>query len=319
MDHQLAAVLAHARTQDHCITTRECGRLGLSRKRIHWLVRHGHWKRMHQGVYVAHSGAVTWRQRARAALLYAGADAALSHEAAGYARELVSQPPRIIDVSIPASRRVNASHGIRIVRRSSMPPTSGRLRATNPEHTVVDLLDRARSVDDAMGVITQACRRGVSPWALREVIASRGRLRHRRLVGDLIAEADLGIESPLERRYHHDVERAHGLPTAALQARTVLDGRWTRADRRYATGVRVELDGQLAHPDGRTDKDTWRDNAAAVQYGDLTLRYRWIHVVLMTCEVAAQVVLALRRQGWTGESRACGPHCRVLAALARAA
>ncbi|NLF03644.1 MAG: type IV toxin-antitoxin system AbiEi family antitoxin domain-containing protein [Actinomycetales bacterium] len=319
MDDVLTAVLTHARTQDHCITTRECGRLGLSRKRIHWLVRNGHWKRMHQGVYVVHSGAATWRQRARAALLYAGTGAALSHEAAGYARELVTQPPRVIDVSIPASRRVHASRGIRITRRTCMPPTSGRLRSTNPEHTVIDLLDRARSVDDAVGIITQACRRRVSPWAMRQVIADRGRLRHRRLVADLIAEAHLGIESPLERRYHHDVERAHGLPTATLQARAVLDGRWTRADRRYAAGVRVELDGQLAHPDGRTDKDTWRDNAAAVQHGDLTLRYRWIHVVSMTCEVAAQVVLALRRQGWTGEPRPCGPACHLQAARARAA
>ncbi len=322
MDDALAAVLARAKEQDHCITTHECGELGLSRKRVTWLERQGHWVRLHRGVYVVKSGTPTWRQRARAALLYAGRGAALSHSSAGYVRELVDDPPRIIEVSIPTSRRVRASRGIRLVRRERVPPAFGRLRATSPEHTVVDLLDRAMTIDDAVGVITRAFRRRVAPWALREVIAERTRVRQRRLVTDLLAEAAAGIESPLERRYHHDVERAHGLPAAQLQARTVLDGKWTRADRRYpGLAVRVELDGQLAHPDGRTDRDTWRDNAALVECLDLTLRYRWIHVASMSCETAAQVALALQRNGWTGTPRPCGPSCRLperLAAYRRA-
>jgi len=303
--------MEHARAQDLCVTTRECARLGLSVKRIGRLVRDGHWARLHRGVYVVHSGAPTWRQRARAALLYAGRDAALSHRSAGYVRELVTSAPRIIEVSVPERRYVRPSQGLRIVRRRSMPPSFGRLRATSPEHTVADLLEQARSVDDAVGVLTQAYRCRVPRWALREVLDSRTRRRHRRLVDDLIAEADSGIESPLERRYHHDVERAHGLPAARLQVRALLDGMWTRADRRYEQGVRVELGGQLAHPDGRTDRDTWRDNAAAAELGDLTLRYRWVHVVTMSCEVAVQVALALRRRGWTGRLRPCGPRCRI--------
>ncbi|MDQ2624946.1 MAG: hypothetical protein M3Y20_07285, partial [Actinomycetota bacterium] len=147
---------------------------------------------------------------------------------------------------------------------------------------------------------------------MREIIAERARIRQRRLVTDLLAEADAGIESPLEHRYHHDVERAHGLPRSQLQVRTLLDGAWTRADRRYTEfALRVELDGELAHPGGRTDRDVWRDNAAAAELGDLTLRYRWIHVVSMSCETAAQVALALQRNGWTGSPRPCSPTCRL--------
>lgn len=316
MDPTLAAVVSRAKQQDGCITTAECLEIGLSRKRVGWLVRQVHWRRLHRGVYVTSSGEPMWRQRARAALLYAGPDAALSHDAAGYVRGLVDRAPRIIEVSIPESRRVRPSRGLRIVLRTPMPPSSGRLRTVSPEHTVVDLVARARTVDDAVGVITRAYRKGIAPWAIREALVSRSRLRRRDLVTDLLAEADAGIESPLERRYHHDVERAHGLPRATLQARTVLGGRATRADRLYdAFGLRVELDGQLAHPGGRTDRDVWRDNAATVERSELTLRYRWIHVVSMACETAAQVARALRRNGWTGTPRPCGPHCRVAAHL----
>ena len=182
---------------------------------------------------------------------------------------------------------------------------------------MVDLLDTARTVDDAMGIITRACRSGVATWGIREAFASRSRPRHSRLVKELLADADAGVESPLEWRYHHDVERAHGLPRARLQARAVLDGRWTRADRLYDSfGLRVELDGRLAHDD-RLVEDVWRDNAALVERDEATLRYRWFHVVTMPCESAAQVVLALRRRGWAGTPRPCGPCCRLMAALTR--
>lgn len=312
MDRTLAAVISMAKKQDGCITTAQCAALGMSRKRIAWLVRSGHWVRVHRGVYVAASGQPTWRQRARAALLYAGAGAALSHEAAGHRHGIVERPPRVIEVSVPARRRVRPTRGLRIVRRVTMPPTWGRLSSVSPAHTVIDLLDRAETVDDAMGVVSRAYREGIGPQGIRAALSTRARVRQRRLVTDLLAEADAGLESPLERRYHHDVERAHGLPAAVLQARTVLDGRWTRADRLYdAFGIRVELDGNLAHPGGRTDKDVWRDNAAIVERSELTLRYRWTHVVSMPCETATQVVRALRRRGWKGTPSPCGPHCRV--------
>ena len=43
--------------------------------------------------------------------------------------------------------------------------------------------------------------------------------------------------------------------------------------------MRVELDGELADAGGRTDDDTWRDNEAVVGTEEITLRYRWSHVV----------------------------------------
>lgn len=315
MDPVLRKVNEHAARQDGCITTAHCRSLGMSGKRISWLVRNGHWQRLHHGVYLTSSGPPTWRQRARAALLYAGPHAVLSHRAAGYVQGLVVEPPRVIEVSIPVARRARPSAGARIIRRRTVPPSRGWLPATELEHTVVDLLDQARTIDDAFGIVVRALRRGAAPWEVRDVISTRRRLRRRRLVHDLFDEAQAGIESPLERRYHHDVERAHGLPRSQLQARSVLGGRLTRADRLYdAFGLRIELDGRLAHDDPA--QDAWRDNSAVVERDEITLRYRWIHVVAMACRTAAQVVVALRRRGWTGSPRACGPGCQLSTALA---
>jgi len=76
-------------------------------------------------------------------------------------------------------------------------------------------------------------------------------------------------------------------------------------------GVRIELDGALAHPDGRTDGDTWRDNAVLIARGEITLRYRWRHVAVTPCVTAVQVSGALRLGGWTGRPHPCGPECAL--------
>lgn len=183
--------------------------------------------------------------------------------------------------------------------------------------TVLDLTSRSANADALLGLLTQGIRRGTTPDALLELLAERPRQRWRRLLRDLLADCDLGVESALEWRYQHDVVRRHGLPQFELQSRHKVGGRWIRADSRCADfGVRTELDGALAHPGGRTDKDTWRDNDALIDTGEITLRYRWVHVAGQPCRTAAQVTRALSRGGWTGTPRTCGPSCDLLQHLA---
>lgn len=280
-----------------------------------WISRQvtsGRWQRVHPAVYVIHTGPLGWRTRMVAALRYAGPGAALSHSsAAAYwfddVRRGGTDP---VEVSVPWERVVKQQPGLRVHRRRRMPAVwPGLLAVTTDVETVVDLVSRAADVDDVVGVLTRGARQ-TRPEAVRAAAAQRARLRHRALLGELVAAVELGVESPLELRYHRDVERAHGLPSAELQVREMLDGGWVRTDRRYrGHGVRVELDGKLAHPGGRTDRDTWRDNAALLATGEITLRYRWSHVAGRPCRTALQVVEALRRGGWTGEPRPCGPGC----------
>lgn len=275
------------------------------------------WQRMYPGVYVTHTGTLSWRTRMVAALRYCGQGAAISHRSADAywfqrteAQRLTVRGP--VEVSVPWTRIVRPQLGLRVYRRRTMPDLRlGLLTVTGEADTALDLIDRLISEDDVVGVVTRVCRQ-VDPAELRRVAGRRSRLRHRSLVMDLVADVEDGIESPLEHRYHRDVERAHGLPRAQLQLRERLSGRWTRADCRYRRYLlRVELDGQLAHPGGRTDRDTWRDNAALLATDETTLRYRWRHVAVEACSTATQVVAALRRGGWLGVPRPCSPTCPV--------
>ena len=157
-----------------------------------------------------------------------------------------------------------------------------------------------------------AARAGLREIELADAIRRRGRFRRRTLLTDLVAAVAEGVESTLEHRYRRDVERRHGLPSADLQVRDRVGGARIRADGIYqGFGLRVELDGRLGHPDGRTAADTWRDNAVLLDRDEITLRYRWVHVAATPCATAAQVAQALRRGGWSGHPRRCSPGCSV--------
>ena len=308
-----AQIAALAARQDAAVTTAQCIGLGADPDWIARQVRSGRWQRLHRGVLATYSGPLTWRTRARAALLYCGRDAALSHDAAAHVHRFADHPPRVIDVTIPQRRRVAASRGIRIHRHTARAvEIRGRFAVVSRADTALDLLEQARTDDAAVSVLCAAVRGRTPPWLILEALARRSNTGGRGLAVELLTLVAEGIESPLELRYHRDVEQRHGLPRAALQRRQVISGLWIRADRIYqGMGVRTELDGQLAHPDGRTDSDTWRDNAVAISRGEITLRYRWSHVHGTPCRTAAQVVAALRSRGWTGSPRPCGPGCPV--------
>lgn len=305
---------ALARVHEGVLSTAQLSRLGADPAWIHRQIAAGRWQRVHRGVLYLYSGPLPWRSRALAAVLHAGDGAALSHRAAGHLLGFVAQQPETLDVSIPAHRRVRPTPGVRVHLRRTMPPWRGFLPAVVAEETAVDLVETARSTDDAVAVLCAAVHIGTPVAAIAAAAERRARLRRRALLDELLADVAAGVESPLERRYHHDVERRHGLPRARLQRTEVAGGQWIRADCIYeGFGVRVELDGRLGHPDGRTDADTWRDNAVLLEHGDRTLRYRWRHVAATPCLTAAQVATALRAGGWPGELRPCGPGCRARA------
>lgn len=275
--------------------------------------RLGRWRRLHPGVYVTHTGPVIWRTRAFGALLYAGPGAALSHASAAYARELLATAPSSIEISVPASRRVTPQPGLRVHVRRRMPLAYGRPVAVNEVDTVLDLAATAVRPDDVVGIVCAAVQARIRPARLLAALELRGRHPHRQLLVEILSDVADGVESALERRYRRDVERRHGLPRSALQVREHLSFGAIRSDAHYrGYGVRVELDGALAHPGGRTDADTWRDNAVLLERGDLTLRYRWRHVVATPCETAGQVAAALRARGWAGPVRPCGPGCAAV-------
>lgn len=309
----LEAVRRRAGRQDEVLTTSQLRALGLSADVVERAVAGGSFQRLHRGVVVVHSGPVSWRTRARAALLRAGPGAHLSHAAAGYVLQYLERPPGVVDVSIPARRRVAPSPGMRVHRvRHLEGEVVARFPVTTRASTVLDLVGSARSADEAVAVVAAAMRSGTWPEHVIAAAGARQRLPRRDLLLEMLAAVADGAESPLELRYHRDVERRHGLPRSTRQGWELVGDRWIRADVRYPLlGVRVELDGCFAHPGGRTDADTWRDNTVAIAHAELTLRYRWRHVAGEPCATAVQVAKALRSRGWAESPRLCGPGCAI--------
>lgn len=307
----LEAVRRRAARQDDVLTLPQLHTLGISPDAAERAVRAGAWQRLHRGVVVVHSGPILWRTRARGALLRTGPAAHLSHASAGYVLRYLDRPPGILDVSVPESRRVVPAPGIRVHRARRL---DGEVVATFPvttrASTVLDLVASACSTDEAVAVVAAAMRAGTWPEQVLAAADARPRLRGRALLLEMLAAVADGAESPLELRYHRDVERRHGLPRSTRQRWEPADDRWIRADVRYpGLGVRVELDGCFAHPGGRTDADTWRDNAVGIAHAELTLRYRWRHVAGDPCSTAAQVATALSSRGWVGTARPCTSTC----------
>jgi len=175
---------------------------------------------------------------------------------------------------------------------------------------VLDLIAAARTFDDAYRWISAAVgRRLTTAELLGKALTARSRMRWRGWVTAALQDAADGVHSPLERRYVHGVERAHGLPLAKRQAKR-RHGSGTRyLDNLYEEyGLCVEVDGEAAHPAEGRWRDTRRDNANLAQ-GARTLRYGWPDVTGHRCRTAAEVAEVLRRQGWSGTLRRCGPGC----------
>ena len=149
---------------------------------------------------------------------------------------------------------------------------------------------------------------------LRDARAPRKRLRGRRWILEVLADVEAGACSVLEHGYLARVERAHGLPRAARQQIRRTESGTEYRDVEYDEfGLVVELDGRVGHEGwaaGGRDADRDLDDRAA---GRETVRLRHQQVFDTPCRTASRIASILRRRGWAGSPRSCGPDC-VMAA-----
>lgn len=284
---------------------------GISPKAVQWRLSSGRWQVVHPGVYQTMPGREGWETRAVAALLHAGAGSALCESSAAYAWGLVRQAPDPISVVVPAARRVRPVTGVVVTRsRHALERVDATAwpHRTTVEHTVLDL-GAGQGSDRAVTLAAKAIGLGLTtPELLRSAVLLRPRQRDRALLLEVFADVADGCESPAERRYVRDVERAHGLPRGRRQAPF---GRAGRRDVEYEWGVVVEVDGRLGHSawadvqrDGRRDRRT-------LASGRVTLRCYWTDLVPTACSLAGEVAQVLRGRGWGRRPRRCGPACTV--------
>ncbi len=301
------------RRQRGVVTRSQAFAAGLTPETLRSRLVSGRWQRLSAGTYATFTGEVPRAARRWAAVLRAGPGAVLSHRSAAEEVGLAPDGTGPVHVTIPVERRTALLPGVVVHRsphaRARRHPT--RLPPqTRVEETVLDLASTAPTVEEAMRWIADACgRRLTTPDRIRRVLSRRARVPRRPVLRLLLDDVSEGCLSVLERRYRNQVELRHGLPRAVRQAvRRRAGGKWYDdvwyADHR----VRVELDGRAAHPDAARWREHRRDNAA-VQAGEVVLRYGMADVAEQPCRVAAQVAAVLRRAGWRGDVRLCGDSC----------
>jgi hypothetical protein len=146
---------------------------------------------------------------------------------------------------------------------------------TRVEDTVLDLVERARSVESVVGLVTRACQRRLTTASrLAAAMEARKKMRCRRVVSDILEDVRDGVASALERAWGHAVEQRHGLPQGERNRRDAIAGGVRYRDIGYRElAMIVELDGRAAHPDDERHRDMRRDNAVAEDWRpDVALR-----------------------------------------------
>ncbi len=315
-----AALLRLADAQAGVVSRGQALDAGVSRHVITRLVESEAWLRLGRGVFLTRPTTPDWDALAWGGVLLGGPLARLGPESSAFLHRLSEKPPDMVDVLVDAEREVAVAGPWRFIRERPG-ARSGRSVGAPPrlsvESTVIDL-SNIREQGAVVGLVTTAVQRRLTTVErLRREAAGRSRLRHRRLLDEVLADVDEGAQSPIERGYLRDVERPHRLPQGRRQQ--------SRSGLRYQTDVDydryplvVELDGRAGHEATGVFRDMERDNRHALS-GAMTLRYGWFDLVHRPCAVGFQVWTALRVLGWADDFTRCRRCSRVpLGDLARA-
>jgi hypothetical protein len=274
--------------------------------------------RVHDGVFLDHTGTPTWLQRAWIGVLIAW-PAALAGDSALRAADGPGKAGRddsLIEVAVHRDRRVRMPTGYRLHRIAGLgsrvmwntsPP---RLRV---EEALIDVAAAARDDFAAISVLSDAVQaRRTVPARIRERLDRRPRVPRRDFLSGVLADLQHGTCSVLEHGYLTRVERPHGLPTANRQLRSSANGPVFRDVAYVDFDQLVEIDGRLWHDSAAArDADLDRDLVAAVDRLS-TVRVGWGQVFDRPCATATRIGALLQAKGWQGRTTAC-PACLPLA------
>ena len=296
------------RVQDGVVSRRQLRELGARDHDIVRLVRRRDLVAVHPGVYVNHTGPLTWAQRAWVAVL-ACWPAALSHQSA------LPDPTRAgpIHVAIDQRRSVRPPARV-VVHRVARFDERVNWRLSPPrvvlEHATIDVALAKTSVADRFRVFADVCQtRETTAVAIAEALSTRVRVPDRRLLRDLLDDLATGACSVLERGYL-ELERRHGLPAADRQRTDTLVGGRVLRDAPYVDfGLKVELDGRAFHDNAvARDRDAERDLDTVVADDSMTVRLTYGQVFDRGCATIAKIATLLTRRGWPGPFVPC-PEC----------
>lgn len=315
MDPSTAALL---QSQAGVVTRRQLLDAGLAPHDIARLVRRRELCRLHDGVFVEHTGPPTWLQRAWSAVLLHqpaalhGVSALRAIEGPGRHRE------DVIHLAVARSRRVEHRSGLRIHRLDRLDDRV-QWHTGPPRQRYEDaVLDVTSGLIAVAGVNTAALAelahavqsRRTTADRLLQRLDDRRRLAGRAWMKAVLDDVAAGACSALEHGYLA-LERRHGVTGARRQVVDRVGAGVVHRDVEYRCGLVVELDGRLHHDTAaQRDRDFDRDLDLRVGGRD-SVRLTWGQVFDRPCVTMARIVTLLRARGWDGPAHACGPECPV--------
>jgi hypothetical protein len=205
------------------------------------------------GVYAVATSAVSTSTRLHAALLYAGANAHLSHATAAQVHGIDADAGNSLHVCVPAGRTVQPQPGISIHRSARLfgaqvHETRSRLRVTSVARTLIDLIDTTPRPALDLAVSDALRQKKVTIDYLRKQLVLSGRRRHGRELWVMLDELDPALESALEAEFAALLASA-GLPAPTPQ-HEIWDGPLlvARVDFAYVDRkLALEVDGYEFH------------------------------------------------------------------------
>ncbi len=294
--------------QDGVVARRQILAAGGTDGDITRLLRRRELTQVSPGIYVNHTGRLTWIQRQWAGVL-AFWPAALANASA-----LPDPPTAVLHVAVAPGRNLRPLPRVVLHRTPDFDERAELHRrppAIRIEHAMIDVIADELGRGDvraAFAVLARVCStRRTSPERILRTLAGRRRVTGRGTLEAMLADVRDGACSVLERGYLHRVERAHGLPAGERQTHSTATGQSTYQDVRYREqSVVVELDGQAFHdsPHDR-DRDALRDLAELSRSGVVTTRVTYGLVYGDACRTARLIADLLRQRGWRGRLRPC--------------
>ena len=282
--------------------------LGAAAHDVRRLLRRRELTVVHPGVYVGHSGPLTWEQRAWAAVLYYW-PAALARQS-DLPRPVVDGP---IHVAVAMTRTVKPIPGVVPHRATSFEERVNWVRRPPRialEHAAIEVAAAQRDVTAMFRVLADTCQtRETTAARIAAALRERRGVPRKAMLLELLVDLEAGACSVLEREYLR-LERLHGLPGADRQRPATVGERRAYLDVPYDDyGIDVELDGRAYHDSAeRRDGDFERDLENAVHSDTLTVRLTYGQVFRRGCHTIGRIAQLLERRGWTGAFRRC-PNC----------
>jgi very-short-patch-repair endonuclease len=296
-DHVLARIAAE---QGGVFTRRQCSAAKLTPVQVRHRVQSGWWHEPYPGTFVPCCIALDAPVLTRAALLFAGTEAALSHRSAAVAFQLDGARTDSPELTVPVRRNPRAANLV-VHRTTRLPPQDvvivDGLRTTSATRTIIDVAGVTEPARLEV-MFESARRRGlVSTTAVARRLADLGgpgrpgaaalNALLRELNGSAAAESVLEVKTAqlLRRAPLPPPVRQHTV--TAHRTRYRLDFAWP------ASYVALETDGRAHHgdvSDFQRDRTRWSNLAAA---GWRVVVATWTDVTRRPDDVIGQLAAAL--------------------------